>query len=375
MIFLSLFLCDFSPASKERIKEKNLLKKLNDRLACYIERALHLESENSRIKIKVSILKISFSIFQILESRKFLYHFAFSYSLSIITKRTETVGDAFKCDHFREIKDGFEHELDTLNAQAADCAKENETLKGDICALQCRLDSATKQRQKAVDDAKILCEQLREEQKRRIIERKEICDRIKDRNGKITTEITIGYDSKLHMVLTGLRNQFKDKVCIAGVDIIDRIIESPPSLDWVAEAEKAKTEIEIKIEVKIKLISELQEDLSKCSSERSKLRITIGRKQREHEKNIAKIRRMQQELIALLNQYQDLINIKLLLDFELAAYNQMLAIEEYRFNIADMCDDDPTDLTGHSVKLQLDSQKRKISTDDEENESKRCCND
>lgn len=154
-------------------------------------------------------------------------------------------------------------------------------------------------------------------------------------------------------------------MCIAGVDIIPRIIGANGDGSRWGEVDTDNSNAENQIEIVIKQISEIQAKLSKCNSKKYHFKIQVDRHQRAHNKNVEKIRRMQQELIALLNQYQDLIDIKLLLDFELAAYNQMLAIEEYRFNVTDMCDDDGPGSPAHSNKRKApgddcDAQRCKI---------------
>lgn len=247
------------------------------------------------------------------------------------------------CDQFRRIKDEFQRELDALNESAKKCASETEVLKSEICSLKCRLEGAKKQRGVAENDARSLCKQLEKEKSDQLIEREELCKTIKDSNGKIQNELHIGYESKLQKLLIDLRNQFRDKMCIAGVNIIQRVIglQGEGASNWGDGVEKDKVEIENQIEGNISIISGLQIKLTDCTTKENNLKITADRFRREHDKNIDKIRRMHQELITLLNQYQDLIDIKLLLDFELAAYNQMLAIEEYRFNVTDMCVDMP----------------------------------
>lgn len=225
-----------------------------------------------------------------------------------------------------------------MHLSAKKCAADNETLKSDICSLNCRLESVKNQRNKAEGDARDLCKQLDREKKNQRIERDEFCKKMRDRGGQTTSELSIGYESKTHTLLNTLRNQFKGKICIAGVDIIRNIIaQGDGGSQWTSTVDEANAEIEATIEANIKIVSELQGKLTECSSKRNSMRVQVGRHQRQHEKNIAQIRRMQQELVALLNQYQDLIDVKLLLDFELAAYNQMLAIEEYRFNVSNMC--------------------------------------
>lgn len=260
------------------------------------------------------------------------------------------------CDQFRGIKDEFQRELDALNEAANKCASGNEALKSDICSLKCHLTSARNQREQAENDARALCKQLEKEKDDQRREREELCRTIKKKDGQIQTELHIGYESKLQKLLNDLRNQFKDKMCIAGVEIVKRIIDSHGGgeSNWGADVEIDKLEIEKQIEINFKIISELQGKLTECTTKLNKLKIQVDRHKREHGKNLDTIRRMQQELVALLNQYQDLIDIKLLLDFELAAYNQMLAVEEYRLNVSDMCEDTPPSQSSSTTKRKGD---------------------
>lgn len=270
------------------------------------------------------------------------------------------------CNQFRDIKDGFQRELDGLNESAKKCCTENEAIRSEICSLKCRVESSKKQRERAENDVRCLCKQLKKENGDQKIEREELCKSIKKTDCQIRSEIHFGYESKLHRLLNDLRNQFKDKMCIAGIDIIADLIRSSGDGDlrWGSDIEDGKVESEGRIESNIKIIFDLQGRLTACNTKRNNLKIQIGRKKREHDKNMEKIRCMQRELAALLNQFQDLIDIKLLLDFELAAYNQMLAIEEYRFNITDMCcKETPADMSACPIK-------RKGPIDDDEPNNK-----
>lgn len=272
------------------------------------------------------------------------------------------------CDQFRRIKDEFQRELDALNDSAKKCASENETLKSDICALKCRLDSSKTKTEAAENEVRKLCEQLEREKNNQRIEIEEVCKNIKNSDNQISNELHIGYESKLQKLLSDLRNQFKDKMCIAGVDIIPRIVGSQGKgsvSEWPG-FDIDSTQAEKDLEIIVQKISEIQGKLANCSSKKYHYSIQVDRHQRQHNKNVDKIRRMQQELIALLNQYQDLIDIKLLLDFELAAYNQMLAIEEYRFSVTDMCDDEGPGSPSHSNK-------RKASNDGDSKNCKIVC--
>lgn len=279
-------------------------------------------------------------------------------------KKSISSGDRTLCDQFRGIKDEFSRELDAVNASAQKCAGENEALKSEICALKCRLDSAKRSHGKAEDDVRMLCKQLNNEKIEQSKERNKLCKEIEDNDGNIQSELQIGYESKLNKLINDLRNQFKDKMCIAGGNMVKDIIltNAPDIHPWDKEVDKQRDDVDIKIEENIKTISNLQDQLTKCTTNRDKIAMNVDRHKREHDKNIDKIRRMQQELVGLLNQYQDLIDIKLLLDFELAAYNQMLVIEEYRLNVSDMCQTDPPG--SQSIK-------RKAATLSDDNDFKR----
>lgn len=221
-------------------------------------------------------------------------------------------------------------------------------------------------REKAEDEVRALCKQLETEKEEQNKERDTFCKNIQDNDGNIQSELQIGYESKLNKLINDLRNQFKNKLCIAGVSIVNDIIavQRVKGPEWSNEVDGQKNEINGQIEANITIISELQDQLTKCTTKRDNLSINADRYKRDHDKNIDKIRRMQQELATLLHEYQDLVDIKLLLDFELAAYNQMLAIEEYRLNVSDMCQKEPPG-------TQSKSTKRKSATPTDDNDEKR----
>lgn len=284
--------------------------------------------------------------------------------ISSLTKGSTSTQQNTLCNQFTDIKNEFRRELDAVNDSARKCAGENQELKNEICKLKCNLDNAKANRDRAEKEKEEIIKQLENEQNGQKKDREKWCKENAEKDDNIQTELHIGYESKVNKSINELRNQFKDKMCIAGGDLMKEINDSYKfmALPWDTDVEIERGDIDRKIEGNFKIISDLQVQLTKCSTIRDKLTISVDQHKRKHDKNVNEIRRMQQELILLLNQYQDLIDTKLLLDFELAAYNQMLVIEEYRLNVMDMCQTDPP---------ASQSTKRKASTSSAANDSKR----
>lgn len=213
-------------------------------------------------------------------------------------------------------------------------------------------------RNTAQQNAKELCEQLAKEKGEQQLELEIVCRNLNDQDANVSTQLKIGYEAKSQKLLNALRNQFKDKLCVAGMDVVGDLMAvfcaGRSELErWL---EEQSTNNDSNLEGNIEQLTQVQGQLTACTTEQNKLRICVDRLQREHKKNVDKIRRMQQELVALLKQYQDLIDIKFLLDFELAAYNQMLAIEEYRLNVSDMCQQEPPGCQSSATKRSASSE-------------------
>lgn len=249
-----------------------------------------------------------------------------------ITKHTTynegSNGNVRPCDQLRGIKDKYQSELDALDESVKKCSSKKGAIKSDVCSLTCRLNNAKKQRELVESDLEALCKQLENQKIEQKSELDELRKNCKVNDGQTQNELNITYESK-HQKLLNFGYKFKDKLSIYGVDIIKCIIDSREALGskWKGHKEKENSEIEGDIEAIVKKTSKLQDALAKCTTKKNNLKIIAERHKREHDKNLEKLRCLQHELIELLNQHQNLIDIKLLLDFELAAYCQMLATE------------------------------------------------
>lgn len=177
-----------------------------------------------------------------------------------------------------------------------------------------------------------LCDKLKKEKAAQKREREELCCKIQCNNTNITNEIENGYETKLNSSLNDLSNQFK--ACSAGLDIIHNFVSVEQ--DWSDLVGHNRDSIGAQKDNYLQMKSKVQQQLMECMITRDKLIFERNGYKQKHEKNIDKIRRMKVELEALLHQYQDLSDIKLLLDFELAAYNKMLDIEEHCLNVSDL---------------------------------------
>ncbi|VDM11229.1 unnamed protein product [Wuchereria bancrofti] len=369
-----------SPSRRTRQYEKDTLSNLNDRLAVYIDRVRQLELENERLNVRINESEVV--------EKKERHDLVARYEAKVKELR-DLIDDALK-EKTRvnmEAKSALA-ERDNLRARIGKLEKElkqseklrlsNDNLIQD---LQARLNSADNIRRHLEDENKNLFAENEDLKQQLEILRKQVEDEAlantalhnqnqslkedyeflkrthegaslnqleeihRKRQVEMTTtarEMERTYESRLQEQLQAMRAEFDERLNKNRRDIdetyknkLNEANEARQQMNLakeeaarlrlrVHEMEKVEGGYESRIEGLNKKIADLESQLRFV---RDDCDVRIN----QRDKRVAEL---QEEIDRLLNEYQDLFDLKVQLDTELKAYQNLLEGEESRLNIS-----------------------------------------
>ncbi|XP_055383788.1 lamin-C-like [Condylostylus longicornis] len=368
-----------SPIRQSRMAEKIGLQNLNDRLASFIDCVRNLETENTRLLNEMNMMKENVALetsnirsmyeYESSDARKLLDEIAKEKAkLEIDTKMLWEENDELKEKclklkkninmvqnvaqtremNFNDLQVKY-NQVNTEGKKARDDANEleleNNGLRKQLVELKKNLDSELLARVELENAVQSLREELSFKNQVHSQELNESRERGHCEISEIDRQLHEKYEAKLQKTLKELRDNYESQIHSNREEIVILYEEKFKNLEAAVKrnlvtANAAVEELRLahaRIETLNSRISELEEANLQLQKSNRDLEKMIDSNRAVSAETIASLKsdinQLHEEMGQQIKEYQELLDVKVLLDMEIAAYDQLLKGEEERLNL------------------------------------------